>query len=90
MSILCGTLDDLPKAFAMLDANDRSKSLPVRQAAARLADTQEAPDIVSSSLPKADRDIIRTSKMRKRIIVEAKSRAPHRPVRATQSHPTVD
>ena len=85
VGIVCGTLDDLPKAFAALDADDRSKSLPVRQAAARSMAPQEALDIVSSSLPKADRDIIRTGKMRNRIAVEAKSRAPHCPIRARRS-----
>ena len=37
VAVLCGTLDDLPRAFAALDVAGRDNSLPVRQAAARAA-----------------------------------------------------
>ncbi len=78
LKILCGTLDALPKALAALDAVDRSSSLPVRQSKKQPGDA----DIVSSSLPKADRDLVRTDEMRDRVTAEARSRAPRLPVRA--------
>ena len=81
VAIVCGTLDALPKAFAALDAADRSRSLPVRQA----KKPQDPADIVSSSLPKADRDLVRTDEMRERVAAEARSRAPRLPVRANRS-----
>lgn len=88
VTILCGTLDDLPHAFAQLDAVDRSRSLPARilNAASNTVGGQ-ASDIVSSSLPRADRNIVRTAVMQKRVLAEAQSRAPHRhaPSRAVRA-----
>jgi hypothetical protein len=78
LAALCGTLNELPRAFAQLDAVDRSKSLAARL----LADssTNDA-EVVSSSLPKADRDIVRADAMRERVLAEARSRPPRHPVR---------
>jgi len=80
VTILCGTLDDLPHAFAQLDAVDRSRSLParIRTAASTTVGAQDS-DIVSSSLPRADRDLVRTAAMQQRVLAEARSRAPRRP-----------
>jgi len=78
VTILCGTIEDLPRAFAQLDAADRSMSLPARAAASTARGGQES-DIISSSLPKADRDLVRTAAMRQRVLAEASSRAPRRP-----------
>jgi hypothetical protein len=80
VAILCGTLDELPHAFAQLDAADRSRSLParIRSAASSTVGDQDI-DIVSSSLPRADRDIVRMPAMRERVLAEARSRAPRRP-----------
>lgn len=75
VTVVAGTLDDLPRAFAMLDADDRSRSLPVRLRDAALPDSSE---IVSSSLPKADRRLVRTIAMKERIDAEVRSRAPRR------------
>lgn len=76
VKILCdgGTLDDLPRAFAALDAADRSTSLSARAAAAVRAGATE---ISSSSLEKADRDLVRTADMKGRLDAEARSRRPH-------------
>jgi hypothetical protein len=82
VTILCGTLADLPRACAQLDAADRSRSLPARlRAAAAIAVAAEETEIVSASLPKADRDLVRTEAMQDRVLAEARSRAPRRPAR---------
>jgi hypothetical protein len=80
VAILCGTLDDLPRAFAQLDKADRSRSLPARiRTAASVTVGGQDNDIVSSSLPRADRDIVRMPAMRERVLAESRSRAPRRP-----------
>ena len=74
VAILCGGLDHLPAAFAELDAVDRRRALPVRKRAA----PDELQDIVSASLPTADRYLIRSDDLRQRVLAAARSRAPHR------------
>jgi hypothetical protein len=71
---LCGTLDQLPAAFARLDADDRRLALPVRQR----HDPQASGDVASASMPKADRALIRSETLRDRIRSAARSRAPRR------------
>ncbi len=71
---LCGTLDQLPTAFAALDAQDRRLALPVRKQAA----PYEPHDVVSSSMPTPDRKLIRSERMQDRLLDAARSRAPHR------------
>ncbi len=75
VAVVCGRLDDLPRAFADLDAAERSRSLPasLRAAASRASDGGE---IVSCSLPKVDRKLVRTDAMQDRIAAEVRSRAP--------------
>jgi hypothetical protein len=75
VEIVCGSHDALPRAFAALDANDTRRSAVVARAAARLADASDC-DIVSASLPLADRALIRTEEMNRRIRAAASSRAP--------------
>ncbi len=77
VTILSGTLDELPHAFAQLDASDRDRSLSARLRATPSANLDQA-EIVSSSLPKADRDLVRLEAMRERVLAEAASRAPRR------------
>jgi len=90
VTILCGTLENLPRACARLDAADRSRSLPARlRAAASTAVGAEDTDIVSSSLPKADRALVRTEAMHDRVLAEARSRAPRRPARQRGGSATV-
>lgn len=76
LDVVCGgNIDNLPAAFAALDAGHRSQALPVRlKAMPGKADA----DIVSSSLPKPDRDLVRTPAWHDRVLAEAKSRAPLR------------
>ncbi len=75
VAVVCGSLHNLPRAFADLDAAERSRSLPatLRAAASRAGDGGE---IISCSLPKADRKLVRTDAMQDRIAAEVRSRAP--------------
>lgn len=75
VALVAGSLEDLPWAFAQLDADDRSRALPVRLSAKASPD---AGDIISASLPRADRDLVRTDLMQERLEAEARSRAPRR------------
>jgi hypothetical protein len=80
VTLLCGTLDNLPHTFAQLDAADRSRSLPIRLRSTTSATVGgRDTDIVSSSLPRADRKLVRTPAMRERVLAEARSRAPRLP-----------
>jgi hypothetical protein len=75
VTVVCGSLDNLPSAFADLDAAERSRSLAasLRAATSRAGDSGE---IVSCSLPKVDRKLVRTDAMKDRIAAEVRSRAP--------------
>jgi hypothetical protein len=75
VAIVCGTLDQLPQAFAQLDAASRRRSALVARDAARPANATDC-DVVSASLPRADRVLIRTEHMDRRIRAAARSRAP--------------
>lgn len=85
VEILCGTIGELPKAFATLDATRRDKSLPARLRTSAATHT----DIVSSSLPRADRDIVRMDAMRVLVLAEAATRAPRLPSRRPTLQATV-
>jgi hypothetical protein len=74
VAIACGSLDDLPQAFAQLDAPDRRLALPVRRRAA----PEENSDVLGSSLPRADRVIVGSDELEQRIRAAARSRAPRR------------
>jgi hypothetical protein len=75
VAIVCGSLDQLPKAFAKLDAACRRYSAIVARATARVANATDC-DVVSASLPRVDRDLIRTQHMDHQIDAAARSRAP--------------
>jgi hypothetical protein len=73
VEIVCGTLDDLPRAFARLDAKDRRKALPARlRGESNFGDN----DVVSSSTSTDDRKFVRTDAMKNRIRRAARRRAP--------------
>jgi hypothetical protein len=77
VSIVCGSLDRLDEAFAELDQDDRErelKCLPPREQITSNVVLQ----IGSSSLPTADRRLVRTEEMDRRMKSAASSRAPHR------------
>jgi len=79
VSVVCGSLDNLPQAFAELDQRERVRRLNGWS-------TQEHHDdglaavlrIASASLAPADRRVVRTEEMDKRIAKAAASRAPQR------------
>ncbi len=75
VSILCGSLEGLPEAFANLDALKRAAA---HQASAPLPQNEETadPELSSASLPARDRPLIRTPEMANRILTAAGSRAP--------------
>lgn len=75
IAVLCGTLGELPAAFAKLDYGNRRRSVILVKAAVRVADATDC-DVVSASLPNEDRSIIRTEEMDRRIHAAARSRAP--------------
>ena len=68
VEILCGSLDNLPAAFAKLDADG----------IATVDDRVPDDEIVTRSLPIPDRDIVRKVEMSARIFAAASSRAPRR------------
>jgi hypothetical protein len=74
VEVLCGSLDQLPAAFAQLDAADRSRSVAV------LSESPDAlvenDDIEAASLPTPDRRLVRTENMERRIRAAADSRPP--------------
>jgi len=75
VEILCGSLEKLPAAFAALDASNTRHSAVVKAAALR-SRTETECDVVSASLPKADRRIVRDQNLCRRIKAAARSRAP--------------
>jgi hypothetical protein len=88
LDVVCGgSIDNLPGAFAALDAGHRSQALPVRLNA--LPNKVDA-DIVSSSLPKPDRNLVRTPAWNDRVLAEAKSRAPLRQAARKRGRPTAE
>ncbi|HEV2084979.1 MAG TPA: hypothetical protein VGR09_07845 [Gemmatimonadales bacterium] len=75
VSLLCGSMDRLPQAFAALDAKERQER---RQSPPAKAPTDAKPEpvLASASLPAPDRKLIRREKMTYRIETAARSRAP--------------
>jgi hypothetical protein len=68
VEILCGSISDLPSAFARIDAVGHVQG----------DDTAPDAETVSRSLPIADRNLVRTDEMFLRINAAANSRAPRR------------
>ena len=83
VEILCGSIEQLPKAFAQLDADRRRQSLATEPPNASQP-TQHTPEIASASLPKEDRRLIRSEDMAIRILAAARSRAPRAEIRPAQ------
>ena len=84
VQVLCGSLDQLPRAFAKLDAaaSERARRVPKDPASGStgtIAPPPEPPFAATASLPKEDRGLIRTDAMRQRVLAAAGSRAPWQP-----------
>jgi len=89
VALLCGSLEQLPLAFAELDQARHRRalatptaplSLPASEAAvaapAAVDPTADLDDVVSASFPRDDRRLIRAPVLRERIVTAARSRAP--------------
>jgi len=75
VKIVCGSLNQLPLAFAQLDmenSNRKKKWLPAQETVDLVQELQ----LSTASLSSADRRLVRTDQMNKRIEKAAKSRAP--------------
>ena len=62
IAILCGSVEHLPRAFATLDEDNRSHSLPARTQEMLTGETETA------SMPLADKRLIRFAQMEPRIV----------------------
>jgi hypothetical protein len=78
VTLLCGSLDRLAEAFAHLDHDQRDKHLKGLPPDDPQQDLRSVLQLESASLSTADRRVIRTEEMDRRIAAAAKSRAPHR------------
>ncbi len=90
VDILCGTLDRLPAAFATLDAEAHKrklKGLPTKSTPALFASPTS---VETASLPKRDRELVRSEGLHHRIRAAARSRAPRTTARRTRPRPTKD
>ncbi|MBI3935386.1 MAG: hypothetical protein HY323_00270 [Betaproteobacteria bacterium] len=77
VQLLCGSIEELPRAFAELDAERREKERKGVDTAPCDSDPPTDKDLIASSLPRIDRPVIRANSFRRRIEAAAKSRAPH-------------
>lgn len=76
MSLVCGSLDRLPEVFASFDHEQREQQLSGLSADDAQQDLERQLQIASASLSTADRRVIRTKEMDRRVAAAAKSRAP--------------
>lgn len=77
VSAVCGSLSDLPRAFTDLDRRERRSSLSGQTPQGHREDSLAAAlEIASASLSPADRRVVRTAQMDRRIAAAAASRAP--------------
>lgn len=78
VTIVCGTLDGLVMAFADLDQQERKCRLNGEPQQLRHETLQATLQIASASLSPADRRVVRTDRMDRRVAAAAGSRAPWR------------
>jgi hypothetical protein len=78
VSILCGSLDWLPAAFAELDRVEQAARLNGQPPPDDEPELQTLLQLASASLSPADRRVVRTEAMERRINAAAQSRAPRR------------
>ncbi len=78
VTLLCGSLDRLAEAFARLDHDQREQHLRGLPADDPRQDLGSMLQLESASLSTADRRVIRTEEMDRRVAAAARSRAPHR------------
>jgi hypothetical protein len=78
VALMCGSLDRLPEAFAHLDHDQREQYLRGLPAHDPQPDLGSVLQLESASLSTADRRVIRTEEMDRRVAAAAKSGAPNR------------
>jgi hypothetical protein len=76
VSIVCGSLEYLHKAFAKIDL-DRAKATTGSNHRDKCKSVPILPRIETASLPSVDRKLVRAEQMQQRIVAAAKSRAPY-------------
>jgi hypothetical protein len=67
--IVCGSIDELPKIFGQLDAEDHRRRLAGGIPAP--TEPHDSPCIAGASLPRADRRLVRTESMKQRLLAAA-------------------
>lgn len=70
VEVVCGDIDDLPKAFAELDAEERRRRLAGETSA---TEKHRPSDFASASLPREDKRLVRTEAMKQRLLAAAGS-----------------
>ncbi len=75
VEIVCGSLDQLPKAFAQLDREQREQQLN-GMPPPEVDDVESVLQIATASLSTPDRRVVRTRAMDRRMLAAAGSRAP--------------
>lgn len=78
VALICGSLNHLAEAFAHLDLDQHEKRLRGLPSDDRQQDLRSEIQLASASLSTADRRVIRTAEMDRRVAAAARSRAPHR------------
>jgi hypothetical protein len=76
VQIVCGSLDRLPATFAELDQLERERRLNGEPLNDPQDDLRTILQLASASLSTADRRVVRTEEMERRIDAAARSRAP--------------
>ena len=76
VSIVCGSLESLPEAFAKLDFEKHQKDLN-HEKSTKCDLNQITTQTETASLPAGDRRLIRSDEMKRRIVSAAKLRVPH-------------
>lgn len=76
VEVVCGSLHELPKAFAALDAEDRERQLAGDLPLQLGTSSDGALHVATASLPIEDRRVIRTDFMNEKILSAVRSRAP--------------
>lgn len=80
VALVCGSLDNLPKAFADLDQQSLREPAPAEGSNPAVSTPPDVADILSASLPPADRVFVRAPALAEKILAAALSRAPVRPM----------
>lgn len=65
VAIVCGTIENLPQAFSKLDAGNQRRSLPAR------SEKESSAEAETASMTLADKRLIRSQQMEKRIVAAA-------------------